>query len=99
MNGPPQEFLEDVVPIINLQLTTPTLEGLAYLFTQYLAILNKARAPSEGEGGDSYDNEIEEGEEREGMEGEGGHKSLVEAGQLCHDVQAYLASEDPQSQV
>ena len=35
----------------------------------------------------------------EGMEGEGGHRGLVEVGQLCHSVLAYLASEDTQSQV
>ena len=37
--------------------------------------------------------------ELEGMEGNGGHRPLVEMGMLCHDVLAYLASEDPQVQV
>lgn len=63
-----QEFLEDVVPIINLQLTTPTLEGLAYLFSQYLSLLNRARSHNDAEGS--------EGEPSEGgdedMEVEGG---------------------------
>ena len=35
----------------------------------------------------------------EGMEGEGGHLQYVEAGRLCHDVLAYMASEDPCVQV
>ncbi|CAI5488767.1 unnamed protein product [Closterium sp. Naga37s-1] len=42
-----QDFLEDVVPIVNLQLTTPTLDGLAHLYSQYTAMLNRARTPDD----------------------------------------------------
>ncbi|CAI5954239.1 unnamed protein product [Closterium sp. NIES-65] len=42
-----QDFLEDVVPIVNLQLTTPTLDGLAHLYSQYTAMLNRARTPED----------------------------------------------------
>lgn len=42
-----QDFLEDVIPIVNMQLTTPALDGLQHLFKQYVAMMSRARAPPE----------------------------------------------------
>eukprot|EP00897_Mesotaenium_endlicherianum_P010172 jgi/Mesen1/9183/ME000591S08516 len=50
-----QEFLEDVVPIVNMQLTTPTLDGLAHLFEEYVGMLHKALQQEEGAAWDGVD--------------------------------------------
>lgn len=43
-----QDFLEDVAPLISMQLGGPTLDGLSMLFDQYVDMLIKA-IPSPGE--------------------------------------------------
>lgn len=43
-----QDFLEDVAPLISMQLGGPTLDGLSMLFDQYVDMLIKA-VPSPGE--------------------------------------------------
>lgn len=43
-----QDFLEDVAPLISMQLGGPTLDGLSMLFDQYVDMLIKA-VPSLGE--------------------------------------------------
>lgn len=43
-----QDFLEDVAPLISMQLGGPTLDGLSMLFDQYIDMLIKA-VPNPGE--------------------------------------------------
>ncbi len=55
-----QDFLEDVAPLISMQLGAPTLDGLSMLFDQYIDMLIKA-VPSPG---DDEDGGAENGDDK-----------------------------------
>jgi len=55
-----QDFLEDVAPLISMQLGAPTLDGLSMLFDQYIDMLIKA-VPSPG---DDEDGGTENGDDK-----------------------------------
>eukprot|EP00246_Nothoceros_aenigmaticus_P002454 TRINITY_DN13325_c0_g1_i1.p1 TRINITY_DN13325_c0_g1~~TRINITY_DN13325_c0_g1_i1.p1 ORF type:complete len:784 (+),score=178.30 TRINITY_DN13325_c0_g1_i1:247-2598(+) len=51
-----QDFLEDVAPLISMQLGGPTLDGLAHLFETYVGMLKKA-VPVAAEDEEGVENE------------------------------------------
>lgn len=58
-----QDFLEDVAPLISMQLGGHTLDGLSLVFDQYIDMLIKA-VPSPGEDDEGTEN----GDERKVFE-------------------------------
>ncbi|GBG84296.1 hypothetical protein CBR_g38266 [Chara braunii] len=70
-----QEFLDDVTPVVGMQLTGPTLDGLAQLFEGYVRLLMKALPPTIDD--DEYEG-VENGEGHGEGHGDGGRVRIAE---------------------